>query len=602
MKHALIGNCSFQALVDTTAKIDWLCWPRFDSSPVFGGLLDESKGGYFAINPATSDWTSHQEYVPNTNIVRTTFQGGRGSFEVVDFAPRFRQYERHYKPNMLVRRLRRISGEPLVQVQCRPRYDYGRIVPEARLASNHLTFDIPGENLRLTTNMPLNYVVEERAFLLEDEVWLVLTWGDPLEAPLEETAQSFYLRTKAYWERWVKHTTVPGRFQKEVVRSALTLKLHMFQDTGAITAAATTSLPEWPGSGRNWDYRFCWLRDAFFTLRAMRRIGHVDELEAFVNFIKNIASVNDRLQPVYGITGEAQLQEQILGHLSGYQNSGPVRAGNDAYKQVQYDAYGEAIAVISPFFLDFRFESHITDNARALLRRLLRRIDEVMTQPDAGIWEIRDDNRVHTFSLLFHWVGSTIAARIGEALRDDELRTTALSVARAAETLIEQTWVESRGFYADSLSSQNEDAAMLMMINLGYLRPDNPRAERHLEALAQRLQVNDHLMHRYLHHDGISAEHGATFTVCGFWYVEALARLGRRDEAELVFEKMLAYANHVGLFSEDIDPRTGMQLGNFPQTYSHVGVINSAFAISPLPVDLGELGMSRPRTAPRRTD
>lgn len=597
MKHALIGNCSFQALVGIDAKIDWLCWPRFDSSPVFGGLLDEETGGFFSIQPTTEGWTSRQEYIPNTNIVRTTFRCNRGSFDVVDFAPRFRQYERHYKPNMLVRRIRRRSGEPLVSVRCRPTYDYGRITPEVRLASNHLTYDIPGENLRLTTNMPLNYVIEERGFLLEDDVWMVLTWGDPLEAPLRETAESFYQQTRAYWERWVKHTMIPGLFQKEVIRSALALKLHMFQDTGAITAAATTSLPEWHGSGRNWDYRFCWLRDAFFTLRAMRRIGHVDELEAFVNFIKNIASANEHLQPVYGITGEATITERTIEHLRGFQGSGPVRAGNDAYKQVQYDAYGEAIAVMSPFFLDFRFKSHLTEHARSLLKRLLYHIDEVMNLPDAGIWEIRDDNRVHTFSLLFHWVGSSVAARIGEALGDEELRTTARAIAEKAESLIEQTWNEEGGFYADSMSSDYQDAAMLMMINLGYLKKDNPRAERHLRALAQRLQVNDHLMHRYLHHDGIGADHGATFTVCGFWYVEALARLGHKEEARDVFEKMLTYTNHVGLLAEDIDPKTGAQLGNFPQTYSHVGVINAAFAIAPLPVDMGELGFRSPLKA-----
>src|SRR5690606_22673666 len=325
MNHALIGNCSFQALVDDKGSIDWLCWPRFDSSPVFGALLDEEKGGFFSVDPKTENWTSHQGYIPNTNIVRTVFTSGRGVFELVDFAPRFRQFERHYKPNMLVRRIRRISGEPVVRVRCRPTYDYARKVPSPRMASNHITYHIPGEHLRLTTNAPLNYIIEEREFLLENEIWLVLTWGDPLEAPLQETAASFLDQTRKYWERWVKHTALPGRFQKEVVRSALTLKMHMYQDTGAITAAATTSLPEWPGSGRNWDYRFCWLRDAYFTLRAMRRIGHVDELEAFVGFIKNIASSNDTLQPVYGISGETELREEVLEHLAGYGGSGPVR-------------------------------------------------------------------------------------------------------------------------------------------------------------------------------------------------------------------------------------------------------------------------------------
>lgn len=589
MKHALIGNCTFQALVDHQAKIDWLCWPRFDSSPVFGGMLDDERGGFFAIQPATDHFTSHQEYVANTNIVRTTFTSGRGAFEVTDFAPRFRQFERHYKPNMLVRRVRRISGEPVVRVQCRPTYDYGRIRPEARMASNHISYNIPGENLRLTTNVPLNYVIEERAFLLEDEIWLVLTWGDPLEAPLQETAASFLDRTQHYWERWVKHTTLPGRFQKEVVRSALALKLHMYQDTGAITAAATTSLPEWPGSGRNWDYRYCWLRDAYFTLRAMRRIGHVDELEAFVGFIKNVASTNEQLQPVYGITGETNLTERVMPELRGYQGHGPVRAGNGAYEQVQYDAYGEVLGTIAPFFLDFRFEHHITENSISLIKRLLRRIEEKMLLPDAGIWEIRDDNRVHTFSLLFHWVGAVVAARIGEALDDEGLRTHALDlVNRTREVIERECWDEKLGFYGDSTTSKNEDAALLMMINLGYLPKGDPRAETHLRALEKRLQVDGHLMHRYLHHDGLGEEHAATFTVCGFWYVEALARLGYTVEAQEAFEKMLGYSNHVGLFSEDIDPKTGAQLGNFPQTYSHVGIINSAFAISPLPLEMGD--------------
>src|SRR5690606_19619612 len=481
MKHALIGNCSFQALVDHQAKIDWLCWPRFDSSPVFVGMLDDERGGFFAVQPATEEFTSTQAYIPNTNIVATRFTSARGELEVVDFAPRYRQFERHYKPNMLVRRVRRLSGEPVVKIQCRPPYDYGRIRPEARMASNHISYDIPGEHLRLTTNVPLNYIIEERAFLLEDEVWLVLTWGDPLEAPLQETAASFLDRTRHYWERWVKHTTLPGRFQKEVVRSALALKLHMYQDTGAITAAATTSLPEWPGSGRNWDYRFCWLRDAYFTLRAMRRIGHFDEMEAFVGFIKNVASSKPSLQPVYGISGETELTETILEHLTGYQGSGPVRAGNGAADQVQYDAYGEVIATIAPFFLDFRFKDHGGSHAIGLVKSLLQHIEETMELPDAGMWEIRDDNRVHTFSLLVHWGGAKVALRIGEALADAALIEQAKNLEIRARTLIDQrAWNDERGFYSGALSSDSEDAALLMMINLGYLTKDDPRAVSHL--------------------------------------------------------------------------------------------------------------------------
>ncbi len=588
VKLALIGNCSYQALIDDFARVVWLCWPRFDSSPVFGALLDDEKGGVFSVEPARPGGTSTQEYISNTNILRTRFTSDRGEFEVVDFAPRFKQYERRYKPNMLVRRLRRLNGDPLVQVRCQPTYHYGRIRPDVQMASNHLEWRIPGQQLRLTTNVPLNYITEERPFLLEDEAWIVMTWGEPLEAPLEETARSFLDRTRRYWERWVKHTSLPGRFQKEVVRSALALKLHLYEDTGAITAATTTSLPEWHGSGRNWDYRFCWLRDSYFTLRALRRLGYFDEMEAFIGFLKNLASSNERLQPVYGISGETEIRERVIEHLAGYRGHGPVRAGNDAYRQVQYDTYGEMVAAMAPFFLDFRFEEYQTAHSVALVKRLLRRISEVMHLPDAGIWEIRDDNRVHTFSLLFHWVGGTVAARIGEVLRDEELYAAATEVARQArQTIEEKCWYEEGGFYGDSTETHNPDAALLMMINLGYLRPGDPRAESHLRALGSALRANGHLMHRYRHHDGIGDTH-ATFTVCGFWYVEAVARLGHVEEAEEIFQRMLSHANHVGLFSEDIDPVTGQQLGNFPQTYSHVGIINAAFAISPLPMEVGD--------------
>ena len=588
MRHALIGNCSFQALVSDCASIDWLCFPRFDSSPVFGALLDAQRGGVFDIQPAGEHWASEQAYLPNTNIVRTTFAEECGSFEVVDFAPRFQQYERRYKPLMLVRRLRRLSGEPVARIRCQPTYDYGRVRPPVRMASNHLTYDIPGESLRLTTDVPLSYIVEERSFLVEQEQWLVLTWGEHLEASLADTARSFLRRTQSYWNTWVKHTAVPGRFQEQVIRSALVLKLHTYEDTGAVTASATTSLPEWPGSGRNWDYRFCWLRDSYFTLRAMRRINHFEELEAFVGFIKNVASRHPRLQPVYGISGEAGIDEEVLPHLAGYLGSGPVRRGNDACKQVQFDAYGEVIAVLAPFFLDVRLREQVGEHSLALIERLLSTIDQVLVLPDAGIWEIRDDNRVHTFSLLFHWVGGMLAARIGETVSNESLRQAGLEVAKKASHAIESTWVPERGFYADSLTSQNEDAALLMLINLGYLTADNPRAHSHLAALERKLAVGDHLMHRYVHYDGIGDDHGATFTVCALWHVEALARLGHMERAEQALEKLLAHANHVGLLSEDLDPSTGRQLGNFPQTYSHVGLINAAFAIAPLAAELDD--------------
>jgi GH15 family glucan-1,4-alpha-glucosidase len=589
VKLALIGNCAYQALIDDRASVVWLCWPRFDSTFIFGALLDQEKGGDFAIFPADSEYATHQEYIPNTNILRTVFRSRSGSFEVVDFAPRFRQYERSFKPTQFMRRVRRLTGDPRVRVRIRPTFEYGKATPNSMLASNHIRWEVPGASLRLTTNVPLTYVIESRAFLLERDTYFALTWGPGLEAPLEETVDSFLLQTRRYWERWVKHTSMPGIFQKEVIRSALALKLHQFEDTGAITAASTTSLPEEHGAGRNWDYRFCWLRDSYFTLRAMRRLGHFEEMEGFVGFLKNIVeSSPDRLQPVFSIGGEHDLHETELNHLAGYKGNQPVRAGNDAFRQVQNDVYGEMLGAMAPLLLDIRFHTNQDqDHTARLVRRLLARIEATIEEPDAGLWEYRGRKRIHTFSLLMHWAGSTIAHRIGTYVGDPVLEKQAAKLAKRARELIELAYDAQRGFYGETTTTSDPDASLFMMVNLGFLKPSTPASLSHVQNLARELTVKNGLMQRYKHLDDFG-QSSSTFTVCGFWYAEALARLGLKEEAKAVCSRLLRYANHVGLFSEDLDPETGEQLGNFPQTYSHVGLINTAFAISPLPEDIEE--------------
>jgi GH15 family glucan-1,4-alpha-glucosidase len=582
MNLALIGNCAFQALIDDHAAVRWLCWPRFDSSFVFGDLLDEERGGAFTIAPREQSFNTDQDYLPNTNILRTVFSTASASFEVIDFAPRFRQYERFFKPTMLVRRVRPLSGCPSVRVACRPVYDYGRAALTPLTASNHIYWNVPGSELRLTTNLPLSYVLESRPVVLEHDVYLVLTWGRPLEAPLAETVEAFLQHTRDYWRAWTKHGVLTENYQDEVIRSALTLKLHQFEDTGAITAATTTSLPEHPGSGRNWDYRFCWLRDACFTLGALRRLGQFEELEEFITYLINIAeSSPDQLQPVYGISGEPELSELVLEHLRGYQGHGPVRVGNAAYSQSQHDVYGEMIAAIAPVFVDLRFRDLAGAHSTALLRRLLARVGDTLELPDAGLWEKRDRPRLHTFTLLMHWAGARAACRIGERIGDRQLAEQGRTLMMRASRIIEERcWREDLGHYSDAVDTDHADASLLLMVNLGYLPPDHPRALRHVTNLGERLGASNGLLHRYTHDDGIGATSSA-FTVCGFWQAEALARLGLRDESEGLFEKLIAHGNHVGLLSEDIDPTTGSQWGNFPQTYSHVGMINAAFAISP---------------------
>ncbi|RMG20763.1 MAG: glycoside hydrolase family 15 protein [Deltaproteobacteria bacterium] len=581
MKLALIGNCNYQALIDDVGRVVWLCWPRFDSSFVFGTLLDERQGGEFSIRPREEAFRTEQHYLPNTNIVRTLFHGDKGSFEVVDFAPRFRLYERFFKPTMLVRRIRPLSGRTSVRIVCDPVYDYGRLRPEPVFASNHIEWPVAGARLRLTTNAPLSYVAERRAFVLDDEVYLVLTWGEPLEAPLKETCDNFYRRTRSYWETWVKHGVLTESFQEAVIRSALALKLHQFEDTGAITAATTTSLPEYPGSGRNWDYRYCWLRDAGFTLGALRRLGQFEEMEAFVSFLANIAEESaDRLQPVYGISGARRLDEIELTHLEGYRGNKPVRVGNAAYAQVQNDVYGEMIAAIAPLFLDLRFRDGAGALTTDLLHRLVDSVEAKLFEPDAGPWEKRDQPRLHTFSLLMHWLGARTAEKIGSRVGDPRLAERGRDLAEKAREVIDgRCWRPELGFFADAVDTDEPDAALFMMVNVGYFTPGDPRARSHVEATAERLAAKPHLLHRYLHHDGIGKTEAA-FVACGFWYAEALARVGQPGRAQEILEALVGHANHVGLLSEDIDPKTGELWGNFPQTYSHVGLINAAFAIA----------------------
>ncbi len=589
MNLALIGNCAYQALLDESARVVFLCWPRFDSSFVFGSLLDSVKGGEFSILPSDPDAAIRQGYLPNTNVLRTVFDAPSGSYEVTDFAPRFLQYERSFKPTMLVRRVRPLAGNPRVRVTCNPVYDYGRLVPGVHSASNHIQWSIPDAQLRLTTNVPLSYVRESRSFALEGDSYFVLTWGQPLEAALAETCESFLGRTRRYWESWVKHTALPGCFQEAVVRSALVLKLHQFEDTGAITAAATTGLPEYPGSGRTWDYRYCWIRDSYFTLRAMRRLGHFEEFEAFASFIKNRAEDSpDHIQPVFGISGEKELTEVVLDHLAGYRGEGPVRAGNDAFRQVQNDVYGEMIAAIAPLYLDIRFQPERFERSEPLIRRLVKASAATLETPDAGIWEYRGEQRIHTFSLLMHWVAGVVGARVAARLDDYDLEQSARELGERARALIEERCLRpDAGFYGDSTTTDNADASLLMMVNLGFLERTHPHAETHVRTLASRLSVAGSLMRRYQHFDGIGDTH-ATFTVCGFWLAEALARLGHTDEARACCAQLLTHASPLGLFSEDLDPVTGEQWGNFPQTYSHVGLINAAFAISSVQSEVGD--------------
>ena len=576
--YGIIGNCAYLALVDKNANIGWLCWPRFDSSFIFGTLLDEQNGGRFSIQPENGKHSSSQEYVENTNVLETTFETEDGSFKVTDFAPRFYQYERYYKPLMLVRKVEPISGSPKINVKCRPVGNYGEIKPEHEFGSSHIRYTGLERQVRLTTNIPLNFVLNEQSFVLNEPKYLVLTWGIPLEGALETTAEDFLQKTLMYWNTWVKNTSAENFHQEKVLRSALVLKLHQYEDTGAIIASATTSLPESPGSGRNWDYRYCWLRDAHYTLQALNALSHFSELEKYAEFIENIAlHEGDRYNPLYSITINGLLHEQHI-PLTGYMENQPVRIGNQANEHIQNDVYGQVLVTLLPLFSDQRLVHKEKTYMKSLIFRILKMIEETMHEPDNGLWEFREKKQLHSYTFLFHWAGSHAALIIANLLKDKKMATLAKRLIKESAKMIEACYDEKRGVYTQAIDSSNLDASLLKLINMGYLNPKSKRAKKHLKILEENLKVGPGLFYRYTHQDDFGKPE-STFMICAFWYVEAVARVGRLDEAIDTFETITQYANHLGLLSEDVDFHTGSQWGNFPQTYSHVGLVNSAFNI-----------------------
>jgi GH15 family glucan-1,4-alpha-glucosidase len=575
----LIGNCSYLAHINTNTNISWLCWPRFDSSFVFGGLLDEHNGGEFSILPA-EEFSSEQYYLENTNVLCTEITTSEGKYKVTDFAPRFYQYERYFKPLMLIRKIEPLEGLPRVRVQCKPVYEYGSCKLTGYRGSNHIEFTGCEDKLRLTTNIPISYLIDDQYFILNETKYLLLTYGEPLEAPLISTSERFLRETILYWRSWIKQSSIAPFYQPFVIRSALILKIHQYEDTGAIIAASTTSLPESPGSGRNWDYRFCWLRDTYYVITALNHICHFDEMERYFHYVTDISfSEEDRYQPLYGITGTKALTEEILVDLKGYQGNQPVRVGNQAYEHIQNDIYGQVLISLLPLYTDHRFIFMERKDSARWIHNVLKLIEKTIDEKDAGIWEFRNFANIHCYTNLFQWAGSSAAEKMARLIGDDKLMKRAIAMKDKAAAHIESCYDEKRKVYTNAAGSPHLDASTLQLIMMNYLKPDSQRAKDHLAALERELKTPSGLFYRYLHSDDFGKPK-TTFLICAFWYVEALACVGRLDEAIREFENLLQYSNHLLLFSEDVDEETGSQWGNFPQAYSHVGLMNAAYRIA----------------------
>lgn len=576
----VIGNCAFMAYIDTKASVRWLCWPRFDSSFIFGDLLDDEKGGEFSVKPTAKIIETKQYYITNTNILVTEVYTEEGNFKVTDFAPRFEQDDRYYKPLMMIRKIEPLKGTPSIKVVCNPTGEYGEFTPEKSQGSNHIRYLGYDQHMRLTTNIPLSYVMEENPFVLSGAVYTVLTYGAPLEAAIEATSEAFFTKTKRYWRNWVKSTSISFFHQEKLIRSSLILKIHQYEDTGAIIASGTTSLPEYHKSTRNWDYRYCWMRDSFYTLNAFNNIGHFEEVEAYFKYIENVTrQEEDRYQPLYTITAQKQITE-IEMPLKGYLGENkPVRIGNDAYTHIQNDVYGQVLTSLLPLYADKRFTNKYRMHTKNLVEHTLQKIADTMEEKDAGLWEFRDRPGHYCYTFLFHWAGASAAYKMAQYFDDVKMADKALKIKERAAEMIERCYDEETGVYMQAANSKDMDASCLQLITMNYLDPNSERAKRHLAGMEKELMAKDGLFYRYRHVDDFGAPE-TTFLICAYWYIEALACVGRVKEAIEYFEKVSSYANHVGLLSEDVDSNDGSQWGNFPQTYSHVGLMNAAYRIS----------------------
>ena len=585
LELGVIGNCAFGALVDRRGDIVWCCLPRFDGDPVFCRLLDGGSGageeGAFRIELAGFA-RAEQEYLANTAVLVTRLFAEDGSgVEITDFAPRFFQLGRTYRPTMIIRMIRPIAGIPRVRIALRPRYDYGAQAPEITHGSNHIRYVGPRFVMRLTTNAPLAYVLDETPFILEEPISLIFGPDETLQRSIADTSRVFLDMTVSYWRDWVRQLTVPLEWQEAVIRAAVTLKLSSFEETGAIVAAMTTSIPEIADSGRNWDYRYCWLRDAFFVVRALNRLGAASFLENYLRYLLNILVVADggALQPVYGIALESRLAEREVASLSGYRGMGPVRIGNQAFEHTQHDTYGHVVCAATQAFFDHRLIRPAGRDDFERLEAAGEHAFRLHDVPDAGMWELRTRARVHTSSSVMCWAACDRLARIAAHLDLDPRST--LWRDRADQVrgkILDRAWNADLASFVESFDGGDLDAGLLLMSEVGFLQPTDERFSSTVSAVEKALRRGDHLM-RYVAPDDLGRPQNA-FNICTFWYIEVLVGLGRVAEARDIFGRMLESRNHLGLLSEDIDPTSGELWGNFPQTYSLVGVINVAMQLS----------------------
>lgn len=580
---APIGNCSISALIDREGRYVWACAPRVDGDPVFSALMDGEapEHGFWDIE-LEGRRSCEQAYVRNTPVLRTVLTAEDGaSVEVIDFAPRHLKHSRTYRPLAFSRIVRPLSGSPRIRVRLRPAADWGARQAEVTHGSNHIRYLCTDVTFRLTTDCPVSHILNERTFRLERPLAFFFGPDEGYDQDVGPGVSAVLDRTVAYWQDWVRTLYLPLDWQEAVIRAAITLKLCAYEETGAIVAAMTTSVPEFPESGRNWDYRYCWIRDAYYVVRALNRLGAVDLLENYLGYLRNLvdASAGGHVQPVYGVGLEEDIDERITETVAGYRGMKPVRVGNQAREHLQHDVYGQIVLPLVQAFYDQRLLRPGTIDDFHALEKVGDRAFALHDQVDAGLWEFRTIARVHTYSSVMCWAAcdrlAKAADHMGLVERARFWRDRATIIRERIEA---ETFLPDEGRFAASFGNRELDASLLQLTDLGFLDPRDPRQVATFDAIERDLKKGPCLF-RYVEPDDFG-EPETAFNFCTFWFIEALHQNGRDAEAREIFEEMLSRRTHAGLLSEDLSLEDRELWGNYPQTYSLVGIINCAVLLS----------------------
>ena len=580
---APIGNCSISALIDRDGRYVWACAPRVDGDPVFSALMDGSDPdhGFWDIE-LEGLATVEQAYIRNTPVLRTVLTADDGaSVEIIDFAPRHPKHSRTYRPLAFGRILRPLTGAPRIRVRLRPSADWGARRAETTNGSNHIRYLCTDVTFRLTTDCPVSHILNERTFRLERPLAFFFGPDEGYDQDVGPGVAAVLDRTVAYWQDWVRTLYLPLDWQEAVIRAAITLKLCAYEETGAIVAAMTTSVPEFPESGRNWDYRYCWIRDAYYVVRALNRLGAVDLLENYLGYLRNLvdASAGGHVQPVYGVGLEEDIDERITETVAGYRGMKPVRIGNQAREHLQHDVYGQIVLPLVQAFYDQRLLRPGTIEDFHALEKVGDRAFAMHDQVDAGLWEFRTIARVHTYSSVMCWAACDRLAKAADHMGLSDRAVFWSERAAVIRARIEtEAFLPDEGRFAASFGNRELDASLLQLTDLGFLDARDPRQVATFDAIERDLKKGPYLF-RYIEADDFG-EPETAFNFCTFWFIEALHQNGRDAEAREIFEEMLSRRTHAGLLSEDLSLEDKELWGNYPQTYSLVGIINCAVLLS----------------------